>query len=234
MRISRLRISPGNVCAALQTDGSYDELPISATMFWVHATPATDLAVPYPDAPGRTELIDCTAAFRELPQDLKRRLEGLRAWHEDGHGIVDIENMGQLTEVEFYPGRTHEPGVLHELVRTHPHTGEKSLWCPLDTLRSVEGMSEEEALELLVPLKDHLLQPRFRYSHQHQPHDVMVWDTLQTLHKANPIGTATSAETTRFLYRISVKGDPSATLPREDDPAWLEHYIHKNAGKERA
>ena len=155
-------------------------------MFWVHATPATDLAVPYPDAPGRTELIDCTAAFRELPQDLKRRLEGLRAWHEDGHGIVDIENMGQLTEVEFYPGRTHEPGVLHELVRTHPHTGEKSLWCPLDTLRSVEGMSEEEALELLVPLKDHLLQPRFRYSHQHQPHDVMVWDTLQTHAQGQP------------------------------------------------
>ena len=46
----------------------------------------------------------------------------------------------------------------------------------------VDGMSNEESRALLDELEAHVLQPRFRYDHQHVPGDVTLWDNYLTLH----------------------------------------------------
>ena len=39
--------------------------------------------------------------------------------------------------------------------------------------------------------------------------DLVVWDTLQTMHAATLIGAATSKADSRLLWRISVRGRPA-------------------------
>ena len=70
-------------------------------------------------------------------------------------------------------------------------------------------MADNEAEALLDELKDHALQERHIYRHKYAVGDLAVWDTLQTMHAATPIGAATSKADSRLLWRISVRGRPA-------------------------
>ena len=70
------------------------------------------------------------------------------------------------------------------------------------------------------------MQPQFRYDHPHVPGDVTLWDNYMTLHNSPPIkSNITSLDDTRLLYRLSCKGEPTLTLPRNDAAEWLEEHI---------
>jgi alpha-ketoglutarate-dependent taurine dioxygenase len=52
-------------------------------------------------------------------------------------------------------------GTAHPLVRTHPVTGEKALYCDKTYAVGIEGMTEAESEPLLTFLSDHVTQPAF-------------------------------------------------------------------------
>lgn len=70
-------------------------------------------------------------------------------------------------------------------------------------------MANGEAEALLDGLKTHALDERHIYRHKYSVGDLVIWDTLQTMHAATPIGVATSRADSRLLWRISVRGHPS-------------------------
>ena len=70
-------------------------------------------------------------------------------------------------------------------------------------------MHDDEAGALLGSLKAHVLQEQHIYRHRYKAGDLVVWDTLQTMHAATPIDFATSREDARLLWRISVRGRPA-------------------------
>jgi len=87
-------------------------------------------------------------------------------------------------------------------------------------------MSMEDSRAFLDRLEAHVLQPQFRYNHLHVPGDVTIWDNYMTLHNSPPIkSNIGSIDDARLLYRLACKGEPSLSLPRQDEPEWLAVHI---------
>ena len=222
------------------TDVEYEPLPIYVSMFLAHHTPVSrdqkhgnwvhhpvDDPRPYyfegsdeelmrlrKQLPlnGETAFADTAAAFAALPPEEQAYLETVRV-------------RRRLNE--------QDEGWLAPLVRSDLRSGLKSLHSPVWASRpkvrpsiEVDGMSSAESRAFLDRLEKHVLQPQFRYDHLHAPGDVTIWNNYMTLHNSPPIKTnITSVDDARLLYRLSCKGFPALTLPRDDDPSWLAAHV---------
>ena len=218
------------------TDIEYEPLPLYVSMFLVHHVPvARDapgghwvekpvVAGPEPyfagaddelmalrrnqPLDGETAFADTAAAFAALPPDEQARLAGLQVRRRLNAG---------------------DAGFLAPLVRTDPRSGIRALHSPVWASRpgvrppiEVDGMTPDETRAFLDRLEKHVLQPQFRYDRLHQPGDVTIWNNFMTLHSSPPIRTAVGRKAdARLLYRLSCKGEPALTLPRQDDPGWI-------------
>jgi alpha-ketoglutarate-dependent taurine dioxygenase len=238
------KIAPVKVGAggSWHTDIEYEPLPIYVSMFLVHRSPIArdekfetwvagptqgdDDIRPYFEGSdpelyrlrktlplnGETAFADTTAALAALPASEQASLER-------------VQVRRRLNE--------DDEGWLAPLVRTNPRSGVKSLHSPIWASRpcvrpavEVDGMSCEESRYFLDQLEIHVLQPQFRYDHEHVPGDVTLWDNYMTLHNSPPIkSNITRLEDTRLLYRLSCKGEPALTLPRNDAPEWVDSHI---------
>jgi taurine dioxygenase len=92
----------------------------------------------------------------------------------------------------------------------HPVTGHKSLYGVGQSPFAIDSVPDEVARQLLWDLREHCIQPRFRYHHKYQVGDLVIFDSYSTLHAATRIGIAESAkdENARLNWRISVRGLP--------------------------
>lgn len=188
-----------NGAALWHTDQSYEKTPASATMLY---------SIVVPERGGETQYCDMATAWDNLDDETRRRIDGLEVAHKYGRGkrrpgeppVNPIINDEQDRRV---------PPVYHPLVMPHPITGRKALYALGHGAYAIEGMPDAEAGALLDALKDHALQERHIYRHRYSVGDLVVWDTLQTMHAATPIGVATSKADSRLLWRISVRGRPA-------------------------
>jgi len=75
-------------------------------------------------------------------------------------------------------------GNFHPLVRTHPRTSEKSLYCDKTYAVGFEGMDELEAEPLLKFLGEHITQEAFTCRLRWVPQTLAIWDNRLCLHQA--------------------------------------------------
>lgn len=75
-------------------------------------------------------------------------------------------------------------GTAHPLVRTHPVTGEKALYCDETYAVGVEGLTDAEAAPLLDFLVRHITQPAFTCRLRWAPGTLAVWDNRLCVHQA--------------------------------------------------
>jgi alpha-ketoglutarate-dependent taurine dioxygenase len=148
-------------------------------------------AVELPPEGGDTEFANTRLAYDALDDEMKRRLEGLRAVFQWEAGRRPGYYANEL------------PPVDHPLVRTHPDTGQKALYLGNHAMR-ILGMGEDEATRLLATLLDHATQPRFTYAHRWRPGDLVVWDNRCTLHRA--VANYEMNRYRRIMHRNVVKG----------------------------
>jgi alpha-ketoglutarate-dependent 2,4-dichlorophenoxyacetate dioxygenase len=73
--------------------------------------------------------------------------------------------------------------IRQRLVRVQPSTGRKSLYLSAHA-GEIEGWTVPEARSFLRDLTEHATQPRFVYSHEWRPHDLVIWDNATTMHRA--------------------------------------------------
>lgn len=173
------------------TDHSNDPSPPKATLLF---------AVELPDRGGDTQFVDMRAAYDDLPEATKRRLETLQAVHVYQSRHSERKLMPLAPEL-----RAKVPdAVRHPLVRTHPESGRKALYLNPIRIESIEGLEEQEALSLLEELLAHATQERYQYRHRWKPGDFVMWDNRCLLHKAN--GDYDHSQR-RYLYRVMLKGD---------------------------
>ena len=97
-------------------------------------------------------------------------------------------------------------GTAHPLVRTHPVTGERSLYCDKTYARCIEGMTEAESEPLLRVLSDHVTQPAFTCRLRWAPGTFAVWDNRLCVHQAFNDHDGYRRE----LYRTTVAGEVPA------------------------
>jgi alpha-ketoglutarate-dependent 2,4-dichlorophenoxyacetate dioxygenase len=152
-----------------------------------------------PPEGGATELASARAAYAELPEGLRRRVEGLACVH-DFTWSRDQVRPGILTDKE----RAEVPPVEHPLVRANPVNGRRTLFIGAHASHIV-GMSIEDGRALLRELTAFVTQPRFCYRHEWREHDLIIWDNRCVLHRATPFD---STRHHRLMQRTTVSGDP--------------------------
>jgi alpha-ketoglutarate-dependent 2,4-dichlorophenoxyacetate dioxygenase len=144
-----------------------------------------------------TEFADMRAAYDALDARTKSEVEDLVCLHSL---IYSREAIGftQLTEEEI---EAFEP-VRQRLVRTHPVTGRKSLFLASHA-GAIEGWTIPESRMFLRDLVEHATQREFVYSHAWRPHDLVMWDNRQTMHR----GRRFDRNEVRDVRRTTLGGD---------------------------
>lgn len=137
---------------------------------------------------GATRFASMTAAYDALPDAVKQRIKGRTAtrnfekfWEMMRQRGGGNTSRAPMTEEQ----KRRKPAVSHPMVMLHPISERKILYADPGYTVSIDGMDRQESSELLEFLFRHQLQPQFQYAHSWAEGDVLIWDNLQTLHKAD-------------------------------------------------
>ena len=179
------------------SDNSYKPEPARATLLY---------AVEVPDEGGDTLFCNMTAAYEELPADLKARVEGRTATHDYGYRDDLARREGRLALLTPAQ-RAATPPVQHPVVRTHPETGRKALYVSPGVTRCIDGLEAAESEALKQALFAHCLQERYRLRYRWRAGDVVIWDNPAVMHSANTKDLP--ADKLRTMWRTIVSGGPT-------------------------
>ncbi|MDG1232812.1 MAG: TauD/TfdA family dioxygenase [Pseudomonadales bacterium] len=220
------------------TDIEFEPVPLSTSLFYVQCAPVTRKAngswVTNPPRPQGFYHPDSAAELSELREALPLNGETAYANTAAAYSALSNSQRAELDSVMVRRRfRVGDSGWLAPLVYTNPRNGKKSLHSPVWASRGknvapveVQGKTPKESREFLDRLEAHVLQPQFRYDHAHCPGDVTVWSNFATLHTAPPSKRIiNNADDARLMYRISCKGLPTETLPRNDSDEWINENI---------
>ncbi|WP_421996188.1 TauD/TfdA dioxygenase family protein [Reyranella sp.] len=146
---------------------------------------------------GITQFINMYKVWDDLPDGLRRQVEGRRARHD----------FAMLSRLVGSPPPTGEeraamPPVWHPMVRRHPVTGRTSLFISSIYNDAIEGMEEGASRRLIEDLSDFAAQPQYMYRHVWEPHDVLMWDNRCTVHAVTPHDPAER----RVMHRTTIVG----------------------------
>jgi alpha-ketoglutarate-dependent 2,4-dichlorophenoxyacetate dioxygenase len=150
------------------TDSSFKYLPARASLLYARSVAPIG---------GHTEFADLRAAYDALPDEMKRRLEGLVAQHALAYSRRRT-GFTAFSESE----RKELPPVPQVMVRTIPETGRRTLYIASHIGR-VFGMSDDECRALVDGLIAHATQRQFVYTHRWRLHDLVMWDDRCTMHR---------------------------------------------------
>ena len=180
------------------TDYSYLEVPARATMLY---------SIQVPKHGGDTLFADQYAAYDDLPEAMKKRIDPLVALHHYGNRD-DLDRQSRtVASVLTDEQEKKVTWVRHRVARPHPVTGRTALYSVSGSSFGIEGMPEDEAVALLDELKRHSTQEKYQLRLKYGVGDVVIWDNASLLHSA----TLTDPQDPRTLWRITVKeeGRPS-------------------------
>ena len=165
------------------SDGSHRNPPYRATTLY---------GIEIPSRGGETRFANLYAAYEALPDTTKQRLEGLVCRY-----IYAVDAVYREQTNENDPSLS---SAEHEIVKTHPVTGRKSLYLSRLMSRYIIGMNRTESDKLLAELFDHAERPEFVHAHAWTPKDLVIWDNRCLNHARNDF----PREETRLLRRITV------------------------------
>jgi taurine dioxygenase len=180
------------------TDYSYLPVPARATTLY---------SIEVPKVGGNTLFANQYAAYDDLPERMKKRIDSLIAVHHYGNRHVPDEVSRTAASPLTAAQKAKMPLIKHPVVRPHPVTGRRALYAVSGSSYGIAGMPDDEALALLDELAAHATQEKYRYSLNYGVGDVVVWDNASLLHSA----TLTDVNDPRTLWRITIK-EPTAKL----------------------
>jgi taurine dioxygenase len=134
---------------------------------------------------GNTEFSSMHAAYAELPQELKTKLEGKTVLHDfNKFWEMMRREKGSKRPPLSEAQRKARPPVSHPIFLTHPITGKKVLYANPGYSMRINELPEKESDETLEFLFRHQLKPEYRYSFAWTPGDVLMWENFGTIHNA--------------------------------------------------
>ena len=187
-----------NGAALWHTDQSYEKVPASVTMLYSIKAPTTG---------GETQFCNMARAYDGLDAATKTRIENYEVAHKYGKGRRLPEEL-TVNPIINDEQDQRVPPIYHPLVLRHPVCDRKALYALGHGAHGIKGWTDDESLEFIDELKRHVLQERYIYRHKYEPGDLVIWDTLQTMHSATPIDIVSGEDNARLLWRISVRGKP--------------------------
>lgn len=174
-------------------DGTYDKTPQKATTLTAKVVAMTG---------GQTEFASTYAAYENLPDKMKERIDNLKVVHTfeaAQKGVIDNPTEKQLAAWRRLP-----PNEISLVWRRRD--GRRSLVLG-STADHIVGLAEEESRALLDELLEWSTQERFRYTHEWEEGDLVVWDNTGLLHRALPYDESSR----RTMHRTTMHGEESFT-----------------------
>jgi taurine dioxygenase len=182
-----------NIGGGWHTDHSYDDIPAMGSILVARTLPETG---------GNTQFANLAAAYDALPNDLKTKIEGLRAIHSNTH-LYGENGLYRLTDLNEQLGGMDRVGdATHPVVIKHPESGRKVLYVNPGHTIQFEGWDFAESRALLDELYAHVTQPQFTCSFNWLPGSVTFWDNRCTWHQANNDYQGQA----RLMHRITLAG----------------------------
>jgi taurine dioxygenase len=147
-----------------------------------------------PSEGGHTKFASLYAAHDNIPDDLRRRLEGARVMQGYDYAAserlsldIDLNNIFHYSQPIFV---------------TNPGSGRKALYISRLNTMWIEGMDRAESETILAQLFDITEDPSIVYEHVWRPGDLVMWDNLSSLHAR----TDWPDDQTRMLRRCTTLG----------------------------
>ncbi|UUV28510.1 TauD/TfdA family dioxygenase [Amycolatopsis roodepoortensis] len=132
-----------------------------------------------PPVGGDTMWADMAAAYDNLPEDVRERIDGLTAVHDF------IPGFDRFSDPELLLRHQEAfPPVEHPVVRTHPETGRRTLFVNQAFTTHIVGMDRDESDRLLRYLFSRAHIPEFQVRFGWRPGSVAFWDNRATQHYA--------------------------------------------------
>lgn len=191
-------VKKDGVPTGLQDAGSYFHTDYSYLQVPARATTLYSIAVP--KVGGDTLFANQQAAYDDLPQTMKARIEPLYGVHQYGNRHDTDDRSRTAASPLTAEQKAKMPVITHRIARPHPVTGRKSLYAVSGSSFGIVGMPNDEALDLLDELAAHATQEKYRYRLSYGVGDVVIWDNASLLHAA----TLTDPADPRTLWRITV------------------------------
>ena len=185
----------GSLEVVWHSDNSYVEVPPAGSMLY-------SLEVPV-NGGGDTSFNNQYLAYEELPDELKRAIEGRYQVHD-----ATRNSAGVLRPGVTLPTKPEEvPGPVHPLVRVHPVTKKRALYLGRRRVwpsNYIIGLSNDESEALLDQLWTHATQPKYAWTHIWRVGDIVLWDNRCCMHYRTEIDPTQR----RIMHRTTIKGDP--------------------------
>lgn len=151
---------------------------------------------------GETQFRNMHAAYDDLPEGLKTKLEGRTATHDFAKFWDEMRKRPGSTRKPLTPEqRAKKPPVSQPLFRTHPITGRKVLYANPGYTMFIDDMDAHESGEILDFLFRHQDRAEYLYAHHWTEGDVLIWDNIGTMH--NAVADYTMDEP-RYMRRVQV------------------------------
>ncbi|HEY0106943.1 MAG TPA: TauD/TfdA family dioxygenase [Rhizomicrobium sp.] len=153
--------------------------------------------VDIPPYGGDTIWASSVLAYAMLSETMQRMLAPLKVhmsmlWvlqSAQAYGALDDTVVGRLAATRDQAALPQDvarkvKGALHPLVRTHPVSGEKSLYFDGSYAVGIDGLTEPESEALLKFLAAHMTQPAFTCRLRWEPKTLALWDNRICIHQA--------------------------------------------------
>jgi taurine dioxygenase len=174
------------------TDYSYLDVPARCTTLY---------SIQVPKVGGDTLFANQYAAYDGLSSKLKKQIENLVALHHYGNRDDQDKTSRTVASVLTDEQEQKLDWVRHRVARRHPVTGRTALYAVSGSSFRIEGMPDDEAVDLLDELKRHATQEKYHYRLKYGVGDVVIWDNASLLHSA----TLIDPNDPRTLWRITIK-----------------------------
>ena len=164
---SRKRLS-GLANRLWHTDSIFRHVPARASLLYARSVAPIG---------GHTEFADMRAAWDALPEETRRRIDGLVVEHSIFHSRAKL-GFTDYSDRE----RAALPPARQVLVRTIPETGRRAIYTASHAVRVI-GLPDDESRSLLDDLMAHATQRQFVYTHRWRLNDLVMWDNRCTMHR---------------------------------------------------
>ena len=143
---------------------------------------------------GDTMFTNTVLAYNSLTPAMQKMLAPLKVWMSAKKVVSAMQaekaakqgsEITKLGNIELdVDTQQMIKGSYHPIIRTHPVTGEKSLYVDGTYANGIEGMSEDEAMPIINFLVKFITQESFTCRLRWQSKTFIMWDNRICLHQA--------------------------------------------------
>jgi len=181
------------------TDWSFQAIPPAGTCLY---------SLVIPEVGGNTKFINQQQVLANMPDQLRKRIDGKIAIHSaqggyapDGFYGEREKDLGRSMKI-IYSDEAYKVQE-HPLIRPHPETGVEAVYGTRGYIIGIKDMDEAQASQLLLDLHNWQTREEFQYSHQWSKDMLVMWDNRSVLHAA--CGGYEGYD--RLLHRTTIAGE---------------------------